>query len=180
MRAVAGVAVVVVLAVLALLIAMLPIREAARRASEEEASQPLPLGPVPVGLVATPVATPVDRRGDEIAVDPSVTLLDLPLLRVTTPRAEALWGRRVLARDAGTIAAVAPMVFAVISEARIDDREVVLLVGDDQVRIRYHPPITGSRLRAAVVAFNDARSLDGQVPGEIDLRFADQVVVRTR
>ena len=183
MRAGGAVAVVVAVAALAFVTSMLPIREAARRALEEEAAaKPLPQSPVPVGLVARPVATPVDRRGDEIAIDPSTTVLDLPLLRVAAPRAEALWGRRVLARDADTISRVAPDVFAVISEAWIDDREAVLflLLGESRLRIRYHPPMTGPRLRAAVVALNDAiERREYRIPREIDLRFADQVVVRT-
>ena len=176
--------VIVVLSVVvgALLFAWLPIREVTRRSTAEAAaSAALPQGPVPVALVALPVATPVDRRGDELAIDPARDPLDLPLLRVMSARTEALWGRRILARDLGTIAEVAPEVFAVLSEARIDDREAVLLLGDVQHRIRYRPPMRGSRLRAAIVALNDAiaRQSD-RIPSEVDLRFAEQVVVRSR
>ena len=137
--------------------------------------------PAPVGLVASPLVVAVDRRGNVLPVDPADPVLDLPVLRVLTPRAQALWGLRVLARDVGHMAEMAPEVFAVISEARIDDREVALLLGDSQVRVRYLPPVTEMRLRDAIIALNDAlERLEGGSPREIDLRFADQVVVRTR
>ena len=135
---------------------------------------------VPVGLIASPLVMAVDRRGNVLPVDPADPVLDLPVLRVITPRADAFWGMRVLARDVGRMAEVAPEVFAVISEARIGDREVTLLLGDSEVRVRYEPPITEMRLREAIVALNDAMARLDVPPREIDIRFADQVVVRTR
>lgn len=135
----------------------------------------------PVGLVASPLVVAVDRRGNVLPVDPANAVLDLPVLRVLTPRAQAMWGLRVLARDVGQMADVVPEVFAVVSEAGIDDDEVTLLLGDSEVRLRYQPPISETRLRDAIVALNDAvERLGHGSPREIDLRFADQVVVRTR
>ncbi len=136
--------------------------------------------PAPVGLIASPLVMAVDRRGNVLPVDPADPVLDLPVLRVMTPRADAFWGMRVLARDVGRMAEAAPEVFAVISEARIGDREVTLLLGDSEVRVRYEPPITEMRLREAIVALNDAMARLDVPPREIDIRFADQVVVRTR
>ncbi len=136
--------------------------------------------PAPVGLIASPLVMAVDRRGNVLPVDPADPVLDLPVLRVITPRADAFWGMRVLARDVGRMAEAAPEVFAVISEARIGDREVTLLLGDSEVRVRYEPPITEMRLREAIVALNDAMARLDVPPREIDIRFADQVVVRTR
>lgn len=135
---------------------------------------------VPVGLVASPVAVAVDRSGDVLPLDPGEPILDLPVLRVVTSLASASWGLRILARDVGQMADVAPEVFAILSEARLDDREATLLLGDSGLRVRYHPPISQRRLRDAVIAINDAyeRIVDGGLK-EIDLRFADQVVVRT-
>lgn len=134
----------------------------------------------PVGLVASPLVVAVSRNGDLLPLDPTVPILDLPLLRVVTSLASASWGRRILARDVAHVADVAPDVFAVLSEARLDDREATLLLGDSGVRVRYHPPISQRRLRDAVMAMNDAhgRIRDSGVR-EIDVRFADQVVVRT-
>lgn len=135
----------------------------------------------PVGLVASPVVVPVDRRGNVMPVDPVDPVLDLPVLRVLTPRAESLWGLRVLAHDVGRMADMAPEVFAVLSEARVGDDEIALLLGDSGVRVRYVPPITETRLREGIVALNDAFERLGEGRAhEIDLRFDDQVVVRTR
>jgi len=137
--------------------------------------------PIPVGLLAVPTVVPVDQRGNVLSLDPANPVLDLPVLRVLTPRADALWGLRVLARDVGYMAETSPEIFAVISEARIDDREISLLLGDSQVRVRYVPPISENRLRAGIIALNDALGrLEGRSTREVDLRFADQVVVRTR
>ena len=135
----------------------------------------------PVGLVASPVVVAVDGHGDVMPIDPVDPVLDLPVLRVLTPRAESLWGLRVLARDVGRMAEMAPEVFAVLSEARVGDREVALLLGDSGIRVRYVPPITEMRLREGIVALNDAVERLGEGRArEIDLRFDDQVVVRTR
>lgn len=160
------------LAVLALLLrADGPLFPAARRAAAQ---------PTPVGLIASPLVMAVDRRGDVLPLDPADPVLDLPVLRVMTPRADAFWGMRVLARDVAHMAEAAPEVFAVISEARIAGGEATLLLGDAEVRVRYRPPITEMRLREAIVALNDAVARLAEPPREIDLRFADQVVVRTR
>lgn len=137
--------------------------------------------PAPVGFVASPLVEVVDRHGNILPIDPAEAVLDLPVLRVLTPRAEMLWGLGVLAHEVGHMAEMAPEVFAVISEASIDDREVALLLGDSEVRVRYLPPITELRLREAIIALNDAvERLEDGSPREVDLRFADQVVVRTR
>ena len=134
----------------------------------------------PIGLVASPLVVPVDRRGSELPVDPTSPVLDLPVLSVVTPRAAASWGLRLLAQDMGHMADVVPEVFAVVSEARLDDREVTLLLGDSGLRVRYLPPVSEARLRQAMIAIDDAaeRLRQGE-PREIDLRFEDQVVVRT-
>ena len=134
----------------------------------------------PVGLIALPLIVAVDRHGNVLEIDPGDPVLDLPVLRVSTERARALWGARLLAREVARMADIAPELFAVISEARIDDRQIVLLLGDSALRVRYHPPITEERLRDAIIAMNDAVArFPGDLPREVDLRFADQVVVRT-
>ncbi|MCY4573502.1 MAG: FtsQ-type POTRA domain-containing protein [Gemmatimonadetes bacterium] len=134
----------------------------------------------PVGLIALPMVVAVDRHGNVLGIDPGDPVLDLPVLRVATERARALWGARLLAREVARMAEVAPELFAVVSEARIDDEQIVLLLGDSAVRVRYHPPITEERMRDAIVAMNDAVArFPGDLPREVDLRFADQVVVRT-
>ena len=134
----------------------------------------------PVGLVALPLVVAVNRRGEVLGIDPGEPVLDLPVLRVATERARALWGARLLAGEAARLADVAPEFFTVLSEARMDDDQVVLLLGDSALRVRYRPPITEARLRDAILAINDAVTrFPGDLPREVDLRFADQVVVRT-
>ncbi len=134
----------------------------------------------PVGLVASPVVMAVDRRGDVLPLDPTEPILDLPVLRVVGSLATASWGMRVLARDVGHLADVAPEVFAVLAEARLDDREATLLLGDSGLAVRYRPPISQRRLRDAIIAINDASSrMPDRGVREVDLRFEDQVVVRT-
>jgi len=135
---------------------------------------------VPVGLVASPLVEPVDRDGTVLPVDPTESTLDLPLLRVVDRRAAVSWGMRILARDAAHLREVAPEVFAVVSEARLHDGEATLLLGDEGLRVRYLPPISEHRVRDAVIALNDAHErFPERVTREIDLRFADLVVVRT-
>ena len=134
----------------------------------------------PVGLVALPLVMAVDRHGNHMEIDPGEPVLDLPVLRVATERAAAMWGPRLLAREVAHMAEVAPELFAVISEARLDDDRITLLLGDSALRVHYHPPITHARLRDAVVAMNDAAERFPETRlHEVDLRFADQVVVRT-
>lgn len=167
----AGTAGLVALAASLLLLAETPAPEARRTEGDR----------APVGLVASPLVVAVDRRGNVMPVDPADPVLDLPVLSVQTPTAESLWGLRILAHDVGHMAEMAPEVFAVISEARVGDREIALLLGDSGIRIRYVPPITEARLREGIVALNDAvERLGEDKPREIDLRFEDQVVVRTR
>lgn len=134
----------------------------------------------PVGLVALPLIMAVDRHGNLLGIDPGAPVLDLPVLRVATERAAALWGGRLLAREVARMAEVAPELFAVISEARLEDDQITLSLGDSALRVRYHPPITEARLRDAIIAMNDAaeRFPDNRMR-EVDLRFADQVVVRS-
>ena len=135
---------------------------------------------VPVGLVSSPLVEPVDQGGNVLPVDPTEPMLDLPLLRVVPRRAAVAWGMRILARDVGHLLEVAPEVFAVVSEAHLYDGEATLTLGDDGLRVRYLPPISERRVRDAVIALNDAHErFPDRVTHEIDLRFADLVIVRT-
>ena len=135
---------------------------------------------VPVALVALPLVEPVDRSGNLLPVDPTAPMLDLPLLRTVSRHATVSWGIRVLARDMAYLLELAPEVFAIVSEARLDDREATLMLGDEGLRVRYRPPVSEQRVRDAVIALNDAHDrFPERVAHEIDLRFADQVIVRT-
>ncbi len=134
----------------------------------------------PVALVAQPLVVPVDRAGNRMPFDARSAHLDLPLLRLVGPDASDANGLRTLAREVSRMAEQTPEFFAVLSEARGSDREVTLLLGESGVRVRYRPPFSEARLRAAMVALNDAdRRFPEQSPREVDLRFDEQVVVRT-
>ena len=133
----------------------------------------------PVALVASPLVMAVDGRGSPLPIDPADPVLDLPLVSVLGSDSAAA-GLAVLAREMKHVAQVAPEVFAVISEAHLQDRLVTFHVGDSGLKIRYAPPISHRRLREGIVAMNDAlERFPGVALTEVDLRFEDQVVVRT-
>ncbi len=142
---------------------------------------------VPIALVASPLVEPVDASGAVLPIDPRAPLLDLPLISAldgTDAAAgagtDAQAAVRTLARDLHRLGEVAPEVLSVVSEARLVGSDATLLLGDEGLSVRYTPPLPEDRLLEAVVAMNDA---DARFPDrtatEIDLRFADQVVVRT-
>ena len=134
----------------------------------------------PVGLVASPLVVAVDRDANVLPLDPTDPILDLPVLRVVGSPAPVSWSMRILAHDVAHVADAAPEVFAVLSEARLEDGEATLLLGDSGLRVRYRPPISQRRLREAVIVISDAHArIRDRSLREIDLRFADQVVVRT-
>ena len=57
--------------------------------------------------------------------------------------------------------------------------DVVLEWGDPTVRLRYRIPLAHVRAREALAVLADvADRTGGQLPATLDLRFADQVVVR--
>lgn len=133
----------------------------------------------PVALVASPLVMAVDRHGNVLPIDPTDPVLDLPVVAVRSPDSDDGLGLALLAREIDHVAQVSPEVFAVVSEAHLDDRLVTLHVGDTGLRIRYFPPISERRLREGIVALNDAleRFPDRDL-AEVDLRFEAQVVVR--
>lgn len=133
----------------------------------------------PVALVAFPLVMAVDRHGNVLPIDPTDPVLDLPVVAVRSPDSDDGLGLALLAREIDHVAQVAPEVFAVVSEAHLDDRLVTLHVGDSGLRIRFFPPISERRLREGIVALNDAleRFPDRDL-AEVDLRFEAQVVVR--
>ena len=143
---------------------------------------------VPIALVASPLVEPVDASGTVLPIDPRVPLLDLPLISALdgTNAAEGAAGTdartamRTLARDLHQLGEMAPEVLSVVSEARLVGSDATLLLGDEGLRVRYTPPLPEGRLLKAVVAMNDAHArFPARTATEIDLRFADQVVVRT-
>jgi hypothetical protein len=133
----------------------------------------------PVGLVATPTLEPVDAEGRLLPVDPSAHALDLPLLNVGAgPDAEAL--RVALAAETDRLQRVDPEFTARISELVRDEKgDWVAHWGEPAVSFRFRPSVTARRLREGVLVLADATAeRDGSPPLAVDLRFAEQVVVR--
>ena len=135
----------------------------------------------PVAFVAAGTLHPVDALGIELPIDPAKSLLDLPIVTAATPDSLGALGIRIAAQELGAIGSLAPDVYEVISEALYEDGQMTLRLGDSLIRLRYLPPITKTRLREAMAAMNDwVARFDRGAPGEIDLRFEDQVVIRAR
>jgi len=134
----------------------------------------------PVALVASPLVHPVDVGGNRLPVDPSRPVLDLPLVRVVgSDSAVVSRGTGILARELRRMDEIVPEIFAVVSEAVLEDGLVTLLLGDSGPRVRYRPPLSEARLREGIIAMNDAlERFPNRPPHEVDLRFQGQVVIR--
>jgi cell division septal protein FtsQ len=138
----------------------------------------------PVALAPTPTLEPIDVDGYRLTVDPSQHRLDLPVL--ATDMTPANGARlvpsevRALAAEVGRLMSADTAFLQRVSELGWSD--------DGMLRVRWtEPPVDfllpagapPGRLREGLAALADAvgrRPTDP--PDEIDLRFADQVVVR--
>jgi cell division protein FtsQ len=135
----------------------------------------------PIALVPTPTLEPVDREGRRLPIDPARHPLDLPVLRparagLGAPPPEAL------ARAAGAAAALAerePEFWSGVSVLTSDGgSDLTLAWGDPPVHIRLRAPVEPLRLREVGAVLADLAARTGRRPAVLDLRFADQVVVR--
>ena len=137
----------------------------------------------PVALVSTPTLEPVDAEGRALPIDPSRHPLDLPLLRMdrlgTTGEATSL-KIRPLARELERFAHMDPSFLESVSElAWLGPHDVVAVLRDPGVSIRFRPPLTPEMLQAAKTVMSDAvLRYPGRRLRSVDLRYADQVVVR--
>lgn len=138
----------------------------------------------PIALAPTPTLEPIDVEGHRLPVDPSAHRLDLPVLATDhTPArgARVVPGEvRALAAEIGRMMAADTTFLQRVSELGWRD--------DGSLRVRWTEPRVDfllpagtppARLREGLSALADAmgrRPTDP--PEEIDLRFADQVVVR--
>jgi len=139
---------------------------------------------VPVGFVATPTLEPVDRDGRYLPIDPAKWTLDLPLL---SPRPDAAAGEgrptparlRLLAGLAE--AAREEWVFwSNVSEIReTPSGDVVARWGTPEVVFQLGRSTEVHRLQYGVSALAEAMGeWPDRTPVAVDLRWADQVVVR--
>lgn len=148
----------------------------------------------PVALLPTPTLVPVDAEGRHLPIDPTRHRLDLPLLR---PRAEVIPGQiassapagdagltpsqlRTLAGAVAMLPVLEPRVAAALSEASVDPfGDVVFRFIEPATAIHFRPPLTADRLMEGWIVLADAMDRHpDRIPLAIDLRFADQVVVR--
>ena len=137
----------------------------------------------PVALVPTPALVPVDAEGRFLPIDPAQHALDLPLLRPTLEEeglALSPGDLRTLVGEVARIAQLEPVLAASISEASLDAwGDAVVHLVEPRTALQYRPPLTPDRLEEAYRVLADAmQRRPDQIPTVIDLRFADQVVVR--
>lgn len=137
-----------------------------------------------IALAATPTLEPVDAEGYRLPIDPARYRLDLPIISTsqTPPDGSQLFGEevRILAAEVRHLMSVDAAFMRRVSTLRRDDQGMLVVrmtAGD--VDFLLPPGTPARRLRQGDAALTDALSRSpGDVPAVIDLRFADQVVVR--
>jgi hypothetical protein len=138
----------------------------------------------PVALVPTPTLEPVDARGEFLPIDPAEHRLDLPIIDgvgTPVPGAHLLpWrGRRLAAELARLSDTDGSFVQGVSEVTWKDDHTLVIRWSDPQVDFLVSQGAPSRRLREGLTVLQDAMARDGShAPAVIDLRYADQVVVR--
>jgi len=134
---------------------------------------------VPVALVPTPTLEPVDREGRILPLDPALLGLDLPLLE-TDGAVSSTEVRAFLAGQAERLGRIDPAFAARTSDLSRDPQgDLIARWGDPRVTFRMPASVTARRLDEAAVVLADAAARFGApLQLTVDLRFADQVVVR--
>lgn len=138
----------------------------------------------PIALAATPVLEPVDSDGHRLPIDPTVHRLDLPIISVSDapPEGATLFPEevRALVGELEHLTASDVEFAGRISSLRMNpDGSIVasLVTPDIDFFLPSRPP--SARLREGEAALADAIGRDpARKPAVVDLRFADQVVVR--
>lgn len=138
----------------------------------------------PVALAATPILEPVDGEGHRLPIDPTRHGLDLPIIASDRmpPDGASVFPEEVreLARELQRLRRVdEELVRRISSMGRLDDGSLALRLVSPDVSLVLRPGTSLGRLREAEAALTDAISrTPGDIPAVVDLRFADQVVVR--
>ncbi|GMV08055.1 MAG: hypothetical protein AMXMBFR53_43300 [Gemmatimonadota bacterium] len=138
-----------------------------------------------VALAPTPVLEPVDADGIFLPLDPAERRLDLPVLAVgelPPPGARLLSARnRVLAAEVARLLEADTAFLQMVSEVGWGEDRHTLVVRWSEPRVDFllapgAPPL---RLREGLTVLRDALGREpSEVPQVIDLRYADQVLVR--
>lgn len=143
----------------------------------------------PAGLVQAPVLRPVTREGEILPIDPARSAVDLPLVRLTHPPRDrehvADPADRALLAEADRLLHAAPGLMARVSEIRSGRAgELVLLFSRPGVEAILPAGADADRLAqlgSALLEIERRFPRAGEVaarPLRLDLRWADQVVVR--
>jgi cell division protein FtsQ len=139
----------------------------------------------PVALLPTPVLSPVDREGRVLPIDPARHRLDLPVvhpLREVQREEEPLRRSeiRLLAGEVATLAQTDPGLLGSVSELAVDSGgDIALRMTDPDVTLHYRPPLRAGHIREGLRVLSDAAQRHpDRTPRVVDLRYADQVVVR--
>lgn len=134
----------------------------------------------PVAYLADGVLTPVTASGERLRVDPSFAAADLPIVR-SAPKVDSV-PRHVFA-EVERLAGIDGELLAAVSEIRprAEDGEVLLLRHRRaDIVIPVGAPAERLVELRAVLADVDERDGQGDARGValVDLRFADQIIVR--
>lgn len=138
----------------------------------------------PVALVPTPVLEPVDRMGRYLPLDPAQHRLDLPVIRPrpATDSEERPSQAQVLPLTRAVERLRAdPVFFGRVSEVSVEqDGSLSIRWGaDPEVVFRLDGVVEPQRVKQGVEVLAHALQADRRrQPRAVDLRFADQVVVR--
>jgi cell division septal protein FtsQ len=138
----------------------------------------------PVALYPTPLLEPIDRDGKVLPINPTESVLDLPILSPHRggDRESSLTPveLRVLTREAARLSDVDPGFLRRISELSMDRKgDLVATVGSEELVFRFSPAVSAERLQKGWDAYADAMvRRPGARAGVVDLRFAGQVVLR--
>ena len=138
----------------------------------------------PIALAPTPTLEPIDAEGVRLPLDPAEYRLDLPVIetRRMPPSGSRLVPEdvRLLAAEVEHLMAADTTFLQLVSSVAWDGRgAVVARWTEPPVSFLLPPHAPPARLREGLGALADAvaKAPDG-APVAIDLRFADQVVVR--
>lgn len=138
----------------------------------------------PVALAATPILEPLDGEGHRLPIDPTRHGLDLPIIAADRlpPEGSSVFGEdvRLLAAEIEHLRRADEELVRRISTLTLhDDGSVSLRLVSPDVSLLVRPGTSLGRLREAEAALTDAISrTPGDIPDVVDLRFADQIVVR--
>lgn len=138
----------------------------------------------PVALAPTPTLEPLDIDGFRLPLDPAEHRLDLPVLATdATPASGAtMFPAKVrrLAAEAGRLMGADTVFAQRVSEVGwASDGAVTMTWTEPRVTFVLHVGTPSSRLLEGQAALADAAArAHGVVPNVVDLRFADQVVIR--